>query len=448
MKLKNPPILRVALPVILDQLFDYSIPETDALKNIKLGVRVLVTFRGQEKVGILIETATSSSIKTEKLKPILKVLDLQPLLNSKDRQLLQWLCQYYHHPIGYVFCNTLPTLLKKGETAVLEKEAYFSLSLTGKKINPTSLKHAFKQQFFLKTLQASVLIRETELKTLDKSWTQIKKVFLKKNWLEQQEHYCSTTQNDKALNEVELTLNKAQQQAVTSLHNALGKFAVFLLEGVTGSGKTEVYMQLINKVLQKNQQILLLLPEITLTPQLENRFRQRFKVPIVIYHSKLSDKQRLQTWLAIQQGEASILLGTRSALFTPFKNLGLIILDEEHDSSFKQQEQLRFSARDVAIMRAKLNHIPIILGSATPSLESLSNVEKKRFQKLVLPHRAGNACPPKILILDIRNKQMHQGLSAVLLQHIEQTLHQKQQVLIFLNRRGFAPRLMCHGCGW
>ena len=439
----------MALPVILNQLFDYSIPDTDALKNIELGVRVLVPFRGQEKVGILIETVSSSSIKTEKLKPLLKVLDLQSLLECKDRQLLQWLCQYYHHPIGYVFCNTLPSLLKKGEVACLKKESYFSLSLTGQKINPTSLNHAFKQQLFLKTLQASPLISETKLKTLDKSWTQVKAAFLKKNWLEQQAHYFSTTPIKNPLNETELVLNQAQQQAVSALNNALGKFAVFLLEGVTGSGKTEVYMQLINKVLQKNQQILLLLPEISLTPQLENRFRQRFKVPIVIYHSKLSDKQRLQSWLAIKQGEASILLGTRSALFTPFKNLGLMILDEEHDSSFKQQDRLRFSARDVAIMRAKLTNIPIVLGSATPSLESLANVEKKRFQTFVLPQRAGKAQPPKILILDIRNKRMHQGLSATLLQHIEQTLSkEKQQVLIFLNRRGFAPRLMCHGCGW
>ncbi len=438
----------MAIPVILNQLFDYSIPDSYAIKNIKLGVRILVTFRGQEKVGILVETVLTSNLKTEKLKPILNVLDLEPLFKTKDRQLLHWLCRYYHYPIGYIFCNTLPTLLKKGETAVLKKEAYYTLTTIGENINLVSLSHAPKQQFFLQKLQTSKSISESELKSVDKGWTQVKIALLKKNWLTQEEHYFSPTQNSNALKEAELSLNPAQQQAVTSLKNALGKFSVFLLEGITGSGKTEVYMQLIAKVLQKNQQVILLLPEITLTPQLENRFRQRFNAPIVIYHSKLTDNQRLQSWLAIQQGEASILLGTRSALFTPFKNLGLIILDEEHDDSFKQQDRLRFSARDVAIMRAKISHIPILLGSATPSLESLANVEKKRFQRLSLPQRAGNACPPKIAVLDIRNKRMHQGLSAVLLQQIEDTLSQKQQVLIFLNRRGFAPRLMCHGCGW
>ena len=223
---------------------------------------------------------------------------------------------------------------------------------------------------------------------------------------------------------------------------------MYLLDGVTGSGKTEVYMQIIQSVLEAGRQVLVLLPEITLTPQLESRFRQRFTVPIAISHSRLTELQRQTAWLQMQQGRCRILLGTRSALFTPLPSPGLILLDEEHDSSFKQQEGFRFSARDVAIMRAKGLNIPILLGSATPSLESIENVAQGRYTRLHLSQRAGIATEPVFLILDIRNKKMQEGLSAVLLQAMTDTLAKNEQVLIFLNRRGFAPVLMCHSCGW
>ena len=447
MKLKNQRIVRLAIPVILNQLFDYLVPENIHDNDLKIGLRVLAPFQGKVKVSIILEIQATTAIDSEKLKSILKILDSKPLLQDQDRQLLQWLSQYYHYPIGYVFCNTLPSLLKKGAEVVLKKQNYYFLTKIGQQIDPLTLTRAPKQQFFLEKLQHANMMSEADLKSFDNGWTRVKTAFLNKAWLRCELHYDLLSKAE-ILNEAALTLNNAQQQAFETIQQALDHFKVFLLEGVTGSGKTEVYMQLIHKVLKNNQQVLVLLPEITLTPQLEMRFKRRFNVPIAVYHSKLTDQQRLQSWLAIQQGEASLLLGTRSALFTPFKNLGLMILDEEHDSSFKQQDTLRFSARDVAIMRAKLNSIPIILGSATPSFESLANVKRKRFQKLALPQRAGKAQPPKILILDIRNKRLYQGLSAALLQQIEQTLSQKQQVLIFLNRRGFAPRLMCHGCGW
>lgn len=245
-----------------------------------------------------------------------------------------------------------------------------------------------------------------------------------------------------------LVSNPAQQAAIESVCAGLGQFAVFLLEGVTGSGKTEVYLQIIHEVLQRGQQVLVLVPEITLTPQLEARFKHRFTVNIAVSHSKLTDNQRLDAWLHAQQGACSILLGTRSALFTPFTNLGLIILDEEHDSSFKQQDSLRFSARDVAIVRGKLLNIPVLLGSATPSFESLHNVAKQRYQWLHLPERAGYSIDPVLQLLDIRNKKMQEGLSEALLTEIRTTLAKNEQVLLFLNRRGFAPTLICHGCGW
>ncbi|MEI6706863.1 MAG: primosomal protein N' [Methylococcales bacterium] len=257
-----------------------------------------------------------------------------------------------------------------------------------------------------------------------------------------------THEVDTELKNTALTSNPAQQTAIDTVCANLGKFSVFLLEGVTGSGKTEVYLQIIHSVLQRGQQVLVLVPEISLTPQLEARFKHRFAVNIAVSHSKLTDNQRQAAWLQAQQGTCAILLGTRSALFTPFVNLGLIVLDEEHDASFKQHEGLRFSARDTAIVRGKLLNIPVLLGSATPSLESLHNVTKQRYQLLHLPERAGSSVEPVLQLLDIRNKKMREGLSEALLVEIRKTLAKNEQVLLFLNRRGFAPTLICHGCGW
>ena len=246
----------------------------------------------------------------------------------------------------------------------------------------------------------------------------------------------------------QLICNEGQQNALNAVTKSLGEFQVFLLDGVTGSGKTEVYMQLIQTVLNRGQQVLVLVPEITLTPQLQQRFQARFNTQIAISHSKLTDLQRKNAWLLMQSGACSLMLGTRSALFTPLPKLGLIILDEEHDSSFKQQEGFRFSARDVAVMRAKLANVPVVLGSATPSLESLYNVFLQRYTHLPLLERAGNALPPLVEILDIRQQKLHAGLSEALILQIRVTLEKNEQVLLFLNRRGFAPTLMCHGCGW
>lgn len=264
----------------------------------------------------------------------------------------------------------------------------------------------------------------------------------------------ATLKTAKSLNEKKvithqpLICNEAQQNAIDAINQQLGEFSVFLLDGVTGSGKTEVYMQLIDTVLQREQQVLVLVPEITLTPQLQQRFEKRFDSNIAVSHSKLTDLQRKNAWLLMQSKKCSLLLGTRSALFTPLPNIGLIILDEEHDSSFKQQEGFRFSARDVAVMRGKLANVPVLLGSATPSLESLNNIFSGRYQHLKLSERAGNAIPPDIQLIDIRQQKLQAGLSERLISELHATLAKNEQVLLFLNRRGFAPTLMCHGCGW
>lgn len=248
--------------------------------------------------------------------------------------------------------------------------------------------------------------------------------------------------------EPRLNLNPAQKNAINKIITPQNQFKVFLLDGVTGSGKTEVYLQTMEKILEAGKQVLMLVPEISLTPQTLDRFRARFSVPIIALHSGYTEKQRFTGWLAACTGEAKIVIGTRSAVFTPFANLGLIIVDEEHDPSFKQQDRFRYHARDVAVMRANLNQIPIVLGSATPSLESLLNVKRERYELLSLPERAGDAQLPSYDIVDVRNLQGDLGLSPKLLTAMHQHLNSGNQVMLFLNRRGFAPVLYCTQCAW
>ncbi|HVE44928.1 MAG TPA: primosomal protein N' [Gammaproteobacteria bacterium] len=247
--------------------------------------------------------------------------------------------------------------------------------------------------------------------------------------------------------EIPPTLNEAQQKAISAIA-ACQKFQSFLLDGVTGSGKTEVYLRAIQEKLDNNKQVLVLVPEISLTPQTIKRFHARFTVPIVTLHSGLSEKKRLTHWEAARSGEARIIIGTRSAIFTPISHLGLIIVDEEHDNSFKQQDRFRYHARDLAVMRAQFNDIPIVLGSATPSLESVLNVKKNRYCLLSLPERAGDAIPPAFSVIDLKQSPAEAGLSVTLMKAMREHLAAGHQTLLYLNRRGFAPVLYCATCTW
>jgi primosomal protein N' (replication factor Y) (superfamily II helicase) len=458
-------ILRVAIAVPLYRLFDYLAPTDVDVHSLAPGIRLEVPFGSGKKIAYLIEVSQHSEIALDKLKPIVRILDDKPLLSTKDIRLLHWASDYYHHPLGEVFSAAFPVSLRQGKAATIQSpQQCYALTELGKAATSDQLKRSAKQQAVLGYFQSRhpVNLTETELSDWDKNWRPVAKALLAKALLTQttsENHYLSqhTAGNvptikasDKTIhsNVSNLQLNTEQQAAIAAVVNTLGKFAVFLLEGITGSGKTEVYMQIIRSVLERGQQVLVLVPEINLTPQLEQRFRQRFSVAMTLSHSNLTDKQRHTAWLNMQQGNSAILLGTRSALFTPLKKPGLIILDEEHDASFKQQEGFRFSARDVAIMRGKLLNIPVLLGSATPSLESLHNANQQRYQHLILSQRAGNAVEPSLHLLDIRNKKLHHGLSEGLINELRKVLSNGEQVLIFLNRRGFAPTLICHGCGW
>ncbi len=430
----------IALPVY--RQFDYLPPENFNADTAKPGVRVLVPFGKQLKTGVLLAVESRSQVESKRLKRVESILDTEPLLSAADLQLLHWASRYYHHPLGEVLATAFPVSLRQGRPALIEQESRFTLTDLGQASRAEQLSRAPKQQALLTLFQslsgnlgnAELIGHRPALKALlDKGLV-----------TEQVTSSLPITLKPMAA----LAANAEQQLAIDAIIASLGSFSVALLEGVTGSGKTEVYMQAIAAVLAQGRQVLVLLPEITLTPQLEQRFRRRFAVPIVSFHSKLTDNQRLNAWLHMQQGSAAIMLGTRSALFTPLAQPGLIILDEEHDSSFKQQEGFRFSARDVAIARGKILGIPVVLGTATPSLESLFNVQRHRYRLLRLPSRAGVAVAPEFQLLDIRNQKLQAGLSPPLLAAIRATLAQGQQVLLFLNRRGFAPVQICHGCGW
>jgi primosomal protein N' (replication factor Y) len=243
-------------------------------------------------------------------------------------------------------------------------------------------------------------------------------------------------------------LNDEQKKAVQHMGHRLDKHHIHLLHGVTGSGKTEVYINLSRRVISAGLQVLVLVPEISLTPQLTQRFTQRLAVPVATLHSGLNDQQRLNAWHSASTTHAKLIIGTRSAIFTPVPDLGLIIIDEEHDGSYKQQRGFSYNARDLALVRAQKKNIPIILGSATPSLESLHNVNRQRFNIHKLHQRARNNTATRVELIDLRNQTMFEGLSASLLKKVEFHLENHGQVLLFINRRGFSPLLMCHECGW
>ncbi len=245
-----------------------------------------------------------------------------------------------------------------------------------------------------------------------------------------------------------LELTAAQVAALEEITGGLGRYGCYLLHGVTGSGKTEVYLRAIDKVLAQGRQALVLVPEIGLTPQLLERFRARFAVPLAVMHSALGDRARLKAWQQARSGEAAIIIGTRSAVFAPLPRPGLIVVDEEHDPSYKQHEGFRYSARDLAVVRASRQDVPVILGSATPSLETIDNARKQRYHRLVLPERPGEAHHPQLRLIDMRRHAVQDGLATPTLASIEGHLRDGGQVLVYLNRRGYAPTLFCPGCGW
>jgi primosomal protein N' (replication factor Y) len=439
------PILRIAIPSPLRRLFDYLPPRQG--DGFVPGQRFLVPFGRSRQVGVLVALADHSEIPAEKLKPALKQLDSEPLFDDAVLALLRWACDYYHHPPGEVFTTALPVLLRQEREAVARGIEQWRLSDAGRSLSPEQFRRAPKQLALYHLLEeypdgvaAERLDAELE------NWRPVMKRLVERGWVAIEQRPCLPPPPEQ--NDTPPPLNDKQQQAVDAIGEHLDGFQPLLIEGVTGSGKTEVYLQAIEKVLTAGRQVLVLVPEIGLTPQLLERFRRRFSLPIALLHSGLNDSERLCAWLMARAGQAPIVIGTRSAVFVPMPKLGLIIVDEEHDPSFKQQDGFRYSGRDAAVVRAKQHDIPVILGTATPSLESLHNALAGRYRHLELPERAGTAVHPSIHLLDVRQQPMEEGLSAPLQKAMHRHLEAGGQVLLFLNRRGFAPTLLCHDCGW
>lgn len=446
------PIARVALNVPVDTLFDYS-AENISLSDI--GLRVSVPFGKKLVAGVIIEIASTTSIDSEKLKSIQESFIETPQLPKELLNLLAFCSQYYHHPIGMVVMNALPAALRTCKPIKLAKEkiTWDSLQLTltniGRQVDLSSIPARQRLARNLLTLfqQTGALLGQ-DLKNSSPKVKQLIQQWLASGWIAQnsQSALASTTHTPAALP----ILTDEQKNTVDTITAASDHFNVWLLHGITGSGKTEVYLRLVATVLEQGRQILVLVPEINLTPQLEAVFQNRFpNVNLISLHSGLNDTERLQGWLQAHSGQARIVLGTRLAVFAPLPNLGLIIVDEEHDHSFKQQDGLRYSARDLAILRSKQINAPIILGSATPSLESYHHAINGRYRILKLTSRAiQNAALPLIQTVDIRTHKASNGLSQPLLHALHTNLAEKQQSIIFINRRGYAPVLLCKACGW
>ena len=437
------PYVRVALDLPLATLFDYAVDES---MNVAVGQCVQVPFSRKFLVGVVLECAISSAVDAQHIRQVEQVLNDVPALPEELLTLLRFCSDYYHHPLGATVLSALPARLRSSQPVKLKQELQYRLSASGQALDLAQLpKRQRVQQRILSALQHGSL-SAAQLRTLSPSAPATIKALLQAGWVET----CNPPAAATALsfNHVH-TLSTEQQQTVEAVAQTQG-YACFLLHGITGSGKTEVYMHLMHAALQSGGQVLLLVPEINLTPQLENYFRSRFaNTELVSLHSGLSDGERAQNWLRAHSGQARIVLGTRLAVFTPLPQLALIIVDEEHDASFKQQDGLRYSARDVAIFRANQRGVPIVLGSATPSLESYYNAHSGRYRLLRLSQRAvAQARLPEMRCINTSHVIMQHGISEPLLQALAERLQRREQSLLFINRRGYAPVLMCTACGW
>lgn len=500
-------LIQVALPVPLFRVFDYLIDNSSPVPAI--GTRVQVPFGRQNRIGVVVAHISQSTLTTNQLKTVTQVLDNKPVITTELMQLAHWLSHYYMFPLGEVLNSILPTLLRQGKPDNV-MQVHWRITTLAKNYNFPKQAYKQKQQLDIIKLhgrhgasEGVLLLEGVQRPFLLK--LQQKGVIETFNDTPNQPNHAPIL-----LTELPHQLNSEQQVAVNAIYHSLGllppkpnftvatalkpitkqpplsphylfksqpkhptyktaadifqlhqqalkrtttlpvtpHFQAFLLDGITGSGKTEVYLQAMQPVLQSGKQVLILVPEIGLTPQTHSRFASRFNTRVLMLHSGLNNTSRLQAWQAANTGQAHIIIGTRSAVLCPFFSLGLIIVDEEHDVSYKQQDGLRYHARDVALYRGQQTGCPVILGSATPSLESLHRVTQGKLTHLFLTKRAGNAKPASMQLVDSRCKKLNYGLTDTLIDAIRHTLAKKQQVLVFLNRRGYAPILLCESCGW
>ena len=392
---------------------------------------------------MILSIASRSSVEPKKLKAAKALLDEQPRYTETQRVLLSWAADYYQHPLGEVLPLGLSPRERRGQPERALTKPGIRLTTQGQGLPDGAPHRARKQAALVSRLKPGPLPL-AELKAEGFSPAVIRVL----RDLALIENCELSTEAAWQTRSPALPANAEQQAAIDQIVAAAGVFSVHLLYGVTGSGKTEVYLQSVADCLNRGRQVLVLLPEIALTPQTLTRFEERFQAPVIALHSAIGDAERDRAWAAARRGHAAVILGTRSSVFVPLGKPGLIIVDEEHDAAYVQQDGFRYSARDVAIKRAQLEQCPVVLGSATPSLESWHNAELGRFQRHSLTHRPGAGALPALRQIDISGLELSAGLSPELLNKIEAALGQRHQVLVFLNRRGFANALLCHDCGW
>jgi len=445
--MRDSPILKIAVNVPLSREFDYLPPQKGSQPCI--GCRVRVPFGRTDQVGMVLGQVHASDIPADRMKHCTEVLDDRALLSAPDLWLIRFTSDYYHHPIGEVVAAALPSLLRHGKSLHPTIRRVVAAPQASEVSPATLARRAPRQAELLEALfDAGDEGLETDLLTeMLPSWRRAAKGLTDKGLVTSFAVRAENFDEGVALAPTPGPELNADQQRALSILRTTDQFASYLLDGVTGSGKTEVYLQRIHDILEQGKQVLLLVPEIGLTAQLVSRLRDRLGLEPALLHSGLTDSARLTAWRAARSGAAHLVVGTRSAIFTPLRNPGLIIVDEEHDHSFKQQEGLRYSARDLAIAKAKHLNIPVILGSATPTLEVLLHCRNGSYEHVILPARAGGAVPPTLRLIDTVRAPTTDGISEPLARAIHKHLDSEGQALIYLNRRGFAPTLICNHCG-
>lgn len=438
--------LLVAVPRPLRTLLTYT--DSSSLQA-PLGCRVSVPLGHGHSIGLVLAQAEVVANTPYQLKPIKALLDHEPLLDAHLLEFLQWAARYYHHAIGEVVFSAIPNALREGRALpeILTWQAIPTADAAAQ------LKRAKRQAELYQWLsqQTAPSSAHTIHTHYGEGWRPILAALVEKGLVQETRSPNRIYRSSLGKLTPKLVLNEQQQTCLNQCKTWMqaANLQPILLQGVTGSGKTEIYLRLIEDCLARGQQALILVPEIGLTPQLVQRFSEHFpEQQISSLHSGLTDTERLQAWIDARSGQADIVIGTRSAVFTAFAHLGLIIIDEEHDTSFKQQEGFRYHGRDLAIKRAQMLNIPILLGTATPALETLQNADQGRYHYLRLEQRPGKARPPSLEVQDIRGQTLHSGLSKLSLQAIQRSLERNEQAMLFINRRGFAPMLLCPACGW
>ena len=433
-------IVRVALPIPLPRLFDYL--AADATEH-DIGRCVRVPFGKGDKSGVIVALPDSSDIEPARLKNVLHIQRDVPPLPADWLDLAGFAARYYHAPLGEVIALALPPGLRRADAVSGDDiDPLLDLSPDGVQALAAPVRDNKALRLLRASQQHGLPARRSQLRSLPdgagcgdalrRGWLQV---------VSPSSAISHTGPRPEATG--------AQRSALDNVLTAPDGFACWLLQGVTGSGKTEVYLRLAEAWLARGQQVLMLVPEIALTPQLEQRVAARFPAAqVVSLHSGLAEGARSRGFVQALCGQADIVLGTRLAVFTPLPRLGLILVDEEHDASYKQQEGVRYSARDLAVWRARQRNVPLLLGSATPSLESWLNAREGRYRSLRLDSRAVSASLPTVHCIDTRRQKLSEGLSPQLLAALKTRLERQEQSLVFLNRRGYAPVLSCPSCGW